>query len=112
MVTGFLAEELLETVLDSARAKSYEYTGSGYFLCVEHPLLPSEPKTLSMPSVVGNSGDIQAGFVVFLGQNELTLECHTWGPVDVPADFRERDVAVSTPPDNFIDLRCGPQGAG
>jgi len=43
--------------------------------------------------------------VVFLGEGALTLECHTWGAVDVPGDFRELNVSVSTPPTNFVDLR-------
>ena len=83
----------------------YEYTGSGYFLTVKHPGLPADRRTLSDPFVVGIAGDVRAGFVVFLGDGELTLECHTWGELDVPADFRQRQVNVSTAPTNVVDLR-------
>ena len=55
--------------------------------------------------MAGVAGQIQAGFVVYLGDGELTLECHTWGEIDVPNNFRDMAVQVKTPPDNFIDLR-------
>jgi hypothetical protein len=45
--------------------------------------------------VVGVGGGVLAGFVVFLQNNELTLECHGYGDVAVPPDFRDRDVQVS-----------------
>ena len=93
---------LLERIPESSR---YEYTGSGYFLTLSDPLLPAAAKTLSYPDVVGEHGEITCGFVVFVGDHELTLECHTWGAVDVPSDFRDHPVSISTPPINAIDLR-------
>jgi hypothetical protein len=105
MAGSALSEELLSAVLAAAEADRYEYTGCGYFLTVKHPELPAERHSLSEPPVAGTSGDIQAGFVVYLGDHELTLECHTWGAVDVPADFRDRVVSVQTPPVNSVDLR-------
>ena len=105
MAKGVLSDRQMQFLCDAERLESYEYTGCGYFLSVKHPSLPAEPRTLSEPAVVGKVGDIQAGFVVFLGYGELTLECHTWGPVDVPEDFREREVVIGAPPDNFVDLR-------
>lgn len=105
MAEGVLSDGQLQVVREAESASSYEYTGCGYFLTVAHSSLPSEPRTLSDPAVVGNSGDVQAGFVVFLGNHELTLECHTWGEVDVPENFRDHEVAISTPPVNLVDLR-------
>lgn len=105
MASGALPEHLLSVVLAAPEADRYEYTGCGYFLTVKHPELPAERRSLSDPPVAGTSGDIQAGFVVYLGDHELTLECHTWGAVDIPADFRDRVVNVQTPPVNYIDLR-------
>lgn len=87
---------------------SYEYRGSCYFLSVRHPSLSEAVQTLSEPTVMGNAGDIQAGFLVFLGRGQLTFECHAWGAVDVPANFREFNVAVSAPPVSFVALRLAP----
>ncbi|WP_198289180.1 hypothetical protein [Methyloversatilis thermotolerans] len=105
MAANVLSEEQLRYALEADRPSSYNYTGSGYFLTVKHTSLPLEARTLSDPPVVGNVGEVQAGFVVFLGDQELTLECHTWGAIDVPEDFRDQPVVVSTPPVNLVDLR-------
>jgi len=106
MARGVLSDRQMQFLCAAEHLDSYEYTGCGYYLSVKHPSLPAEPCTLSEPAVVGKVGDIQAGFVVFIGYGELTLERHTWGPVDVPEDFREREVVTSAPPGNFVDLRC------
>jgi hypothetical protein len=105
MASHALPEQLLADVLATESADSYEYTGCGYFLTVKNHSLPVEQRSLSDPPVAGISGEIQAGFIVYLGDNELTLECHTWGAVDVPSNFRELDVKIQTPPINFVDLR-------
>ena len=105
LADGVLTDRQLSALEQVAAPSRYEYTGSGYFLSVAHPELPSEPQTLSYPDVVGESGEITCGFVAFLGGNELTLECHTWGSIDVPDNFRELPVCVGTPPINAVDLR-------
>ena len=96
--------------LDAAAALDevdrFNYTGCGYFLTVGQKNLPVERCTLSVPAVVCIAGDVLAGFVAFLGDHELTLECHTWGEVDVPPDFRERQVNVQTPQVDVVDLRA------
>jgi hypothetical protein len=96
MTEAALAGELLQSVISDAEVVGYEYTGCGYFLTVKHAALPLEKKTLHVPAVVGTAGDVQAGFLVFLGDGQLTLECHTWGPVEVPEDFRDQDVAIES----------------
>ena len=98
MATGQLPEELLEAVLASQFHDRYEYSGCGYFLTVKHPQLPSGRRSLSDPLVAGSAGQVQAGFVVYLGDCELTLECHTWGEFDVPEDFRDLPVEISSRP--------------
>ena len=107
MAAGALTATTLDEVLAVDDVQRYEYTGSGYFLNVKHRDLPAETMTLAEPFVVGIAGDVQAGFVVFLGDGELTLECHTWGELNVPADFRQREVTVQTRPVNVVDLRDG-----
>jgi len=92
-----VGNELSSEVLDSVLAvddAAYDYTGWGYFLRVKHPGLPAE-RSIPGPAVVGVGDGVLAGFVVFLQNNELTLECHGYGDVAVPPDFRERDVKVS-----------------
>lgn len=92
LVRPHLTPERLAAVLDSAELVSCEHTGSGYYLTVRHPGLPAGRIVCHHPVVIGRCGDVQCGFVAFIEDAQLTLECHSWGPVDVPDDFRERQV--------------------
>ena len=80
--------------LDSVEFVSLEHTGNGYFLTVKHPALPLAPLTCHEPFVVGRDRSLAVGFVAYLGERELLLECHGLGD-PVPQDVRERDLAVS-----------------
>jgi len=90
-----LGPELLERVLEEAELVSYEYSGVGYFLTVRHPRLPKDRRVLSEPVVIGRVGEIEGGFLVFVQNAELMLECYTAGAVKVPSNFREQNVNVA-----------------
>jgi len=103
LASEVLSHQQLEGLKRLKVPARFEYTGCGYFLTVADPELPAERRTLSVPPIIGTADDVVSGFIVFLGEHELTLECHTWGVVDVPADFRQRDVLVQEPsPESFI----------
>lgn len=105
MAADVIPEAVLASVLNTPEPDRYDYTGCGYYLTVKHESLPIERRSLSDPPVAGVAGDVQAGFVVYLGGGELTLECHTWGAVDVPPGFRDMAVEIRSPPANYVDLR-------
>jgi hypothetical protein len=90
-----LGASAVEAVLARAELVSYEYSGCGYFLTVKHPCLPQARTVLSKPVVTGSSGPSEGGFLVFLENGELMLECYTAGTVDLPEDFREQHVVIS-----------------
>ncbi len=94
LVGRHMREDELTAVLDSANSVSYEHTGVGYFVTVRHPNLPSERTVCDEPMLIGRSGDVDCGFVVFLEGGEMTLECHSWGDTLVPEDFRETQVLL------------------
>jgi hypothetical protein len=94
LVRSHIPPEQLEELLDSASFVSYKHTGVGYFLTVRHPALPHSRIVCNKPMVVGRTQGIECGFVVFLGGGELLLECHSWGDEALPADLRERRLAV------------------
>ena len=90
-----LSPETLAVIFEQSQSVTYEYTGCGYFVTLVHPSLPCERIVCHEPLVVGESGGIQSGFVVFLQDNHLTLECHSWGETDVPETYRDQDVRVA-----------------
>lgn len=97
LVSQVLPTGQLETVIREGEHVSYEYTGSGYFLTLKHPSLPKARSVCSRPTVMGHADGIDCGFVVFIENGELVLECHTWGAIDVPEGFREKNVQLTQP---------------
>jgi hypothetical protein len=107
---------LSDGILDAAQlnsiqcldvAEEYEYTGAGYFLTLSHAALPDDRKVLSSPFVVGAAGNVKCGFVGFLGDGKFILECHNWGEVHFPQEFRDLDVVISIEETNVITLNTG-----
>jgi hypothetical protein len=47
------------------------------------------------PTVLGRAGEVVGGYLVFIQDGELMLECYSAGAIDLPPDFRDRDVQVS-----------------
>ena len=88
-----VSSDLLDEIL-KAEASDYEYSGCGYFLYFKHEGLPSQRVVCDEPKIMGEWNKIQSGFLVFLGENELMLECHNWGDIDVPSNYRENEVVV------------------
>jgi hypothetical protein len=68
-------------------------------------MLPTERAVYSEPPVVGTAEDIQAGFLVFVENGELVLECHTWGAVELPAEFRDENVKVALGEGSTVRVR-------
>lgn len=98
LLAGSTLDQLqLNSVAAFTGSPEYKYTGSGYYLTLRMPTLPALQATLSRPPVMGTADDIECGFIVFLEHGELTLECYTWGAIDVPCDFRDRNVTLSLP---------------
>lgn len=85
----------LEAILAEADLVSYEYSGAGYFVTVRHSVLPANRIVISEPLVVGRAGDIQGGYLVFIEDGELMLECYSASSTEVPEGFRDLEVYVS-----------------
>ena len=97
LASSQLPPDVLEAVIAGASFVSLEETGSGYFLTVKHSALPLARVVCSKALVHGRAGDLACGFVLFLEDGLLTLECHSWRNESIPAGFRERDVQISVP---------------
>jgi hypothetical protein len=94
LVTPVLGADCLEAILATADFVGYEYSGAGYFITVRHPLVPATRTVIDRPVVLGHAGEIQVGYLVFVENGELTLECHEAGPSSIPETFRDLHVEV------------------
>ena len=97
LVVPVLGAAVTDEVVRDSELVGYEYSGCGYFLTVRHPSLPARRVVCSDPIVVGRFGDVQGGYIAFIENGELVLECYTAGAADVPADFRDRHVTIEQP---------------
>ena len=98
LAQSVLGTDVVDFVIDDAELVAYENSGVGYFLTVRHPRLPTNRIVLTEPSVSGTAGEVVGGYLVFVEDGELMLECYTAGSIDVPSDFRDREVTVTTSP--------------
>jgi hypothetical protein len=85
----------IDVILAECEFISYDYTGCGYFLEVAHPELPQARVVCHKPLVMGTADSMYCGFVVFIENRTLTLECHSFGDKEVSADFRDKVVSLS-----------------
>jgi hypothetical protein len=95
LASGALLPSQLESIVSEGEVIGYQYTGSGYFLSIRHWSLPRERVVCHKPVVMGSTDGITCGFVIFIEEGQLTIECHSWGEIEVPEDFRDRDVQVA-----------------
>ena len=94
LTSNILSQEQLNEVIQNAELVEYDYTGCGYFLTMRHPFLSEDRIVCSEPNLIGEADGTTCGFVIFIENKELTIECHSWGEKDVPQEFRDKDVQV------------------
>lgn len=95
LLNRVLSPTVIASIVEHGEFVKYEYTGSGYLLTLRHPDLPKNRLVCSYPKVVGISNGVDSGFVVFLQNHELTLECHSWGEQNVPENYRNQAVRIT-----------------
>jgi hypothetical protein len=95
LVTPTLDAQIVSSIENNAEFVSYEYSGCGYFLTVRHSAIPIDRIVCNKPFVSGVAQGIRSGFVIFIENGELMLECHELGEPTVPSNYRDLDVAVS-----------------
>ena len=55
-----------------------EYSGAGYFINIKSSQLPKERVVLDKPNINGNLGGIEVGYIAFVENHELMLECYSY----------------------------------
>lgn len=93
LIGNALAPNILERVLNSTEFQ-VEHTGDGYFLTVKHTDLPKKRHVFDEPIIIGTYSRGEVGFVVFVEEHTLMLECHGWGD-PVPSDIREHTMTIN-----------------
>lgn len=93
LTSGVFSSYEIEEIIETAKFVGLEdNAGSGYFITIQHANFPKDYLVCSTPTIIGEFDDVNCGFVIFLENEELTLECHSWGEKELPQDFREKDI--------------------
>lgn len=93
MLKDKFTDEELNSILKSP-ISGYSYTGAGYFLELENNILPINRKTVSEPTLLGRAENLEVGFLIFIENSKLTLECHSWGAENLPETIREKSINI------------------
>jgi hypothetical protein len=56
---------------------TFEFTGAGYFISFENDQLPKHRVVLDKPVITGRLGEVDVGYIAFIENSELILECYT-----------------------------------
>lgn len=95
-IRATVGDRLDSTALDKVLAApnvEVEHTGVGYFATAAHDSLPADRQVFSEVKVVGKFGSDDLGFVVFVENHELVLECFSYGE-SLPNAVREQNVEI------------------
>ncbi|MCB0703087.1 MAG: hypothetical protein KDC55_10315 [Ignavibacteriae bacterium] len=93
MLSDKFSTEELNSILQSP-ITGYDYTGAGYFLELTNDILPKDRKTISKPTLLGSADNFEVGFLIFIENSKLILECHSWGEENPPETVREKSIAI------------------
>lgn len=93
MLSDKFSKEELNSILHSPITGN-DYTGAGYFLELTNDILPKDRKTISEPTLFGRADNFEVGFLIFIENSKLILECHSWGEKNPPETVREKSIAI------------------
>ena len=93
LAPGYSRSKLLGLVEDAENPQA-EYTNYGFYISIENSAIGPERRVYSNPALIGRWDDKDAGFVVILEDNHLTLEIPPWDGESLPATFRVGDIQI------------------
>ena len=95
MLKNKLDKKGLVNFFDDYEIYGFEYTGSGYFLQIRAANFNFKKETINKPILISENAEFNVGFLLFLDQNEIVLECHSWGESNPPENVRDLDLEIS-----------------
>ena len=78
LVSDVLSSDKLNIVINNGEVFGYEYTGSGYFLGIQHSLLPKERIVCSEPIVIGEADELALDLFHDLEEGDAPELLHTF----------------------------------
>ena len=76
------------TLSKSTENETLKFSGAGYFLTIKDLVSPKNRVVLSNPDIRGKLGGVDVGYLAFVENSELTLECYSYD-TEITAQHRE-----------------------
>ena len=96
LCSDVITNSVLSDAINHPEKIECKFTGAGYYLDIHHHELPSERIVLDTANIEGMYQDIEVGFVVFVEDHVLCLECYNYGNnKGVPPGIRNGTVTIS-----------------
>lgn len=89
VVNALLREAGISLVPSDVVADAVDYSGTGYFLSLRNSRFSKERIVLGSPDIRGKLGRKNVGFIGFIENSELTLECYSYEDTIVSSDRDE-----------------------
>jgi len=96
LCSGVLNNSILHGALNHPESIDVDFTGEGYYLTIKHKELPAERIVCDKPMLVGIFQEQEVGFIVFVENNSLCLECYNLSTKGVPESIRNGTVILKT----------------
>src|SRR5205085_2788591 len=101
LIGDALPESLLNELLSSSLVE-IEDTRVGYFLIISHQRLPKIRSVYSQPLITTSFDQIDAGYLVFIEDHRLTLECHSLEDRRMNNQYRNQELVLKIVPEIHV----------
>lgn len=94
MLQSKLGADVWNGFLENCRIVTFGFTGNGYFLTIKQRDCLFEKETIHNPVVIGKTANFDVGFLLFLEEDEIILECHGWSETSPPENIRDLNIEI------------------
>lgn len=95
LCSELISNSVLHSAITHPESVKCKFTGAGYFLEIQHSDLPIDRTVCDRPIVVGFYQEQEVGFIAFVENGAICLECYSYGNKGIPEEIRNGSVRIS-----------------
>ena len=95
LLSNVISSDAISSIKSNPNITDYYTTGHGYFLTVTSLYLPKERIVCHELMIIGESNGVESTFIIFIENNELTIECAGVSDVEPPKDYRDWKININ-----------------
>ena len=91
-----IPNSVLHDIIVNPESINCKFTGEGYYLDIKHKEVPIDRIVCDKPIVIGQYQEQEVGFIVFIENGMISLECYNYSNKGIPKEIRNGSVKIST----------------